>query len=153
MKATKILKTVKNISWGALLVRNSDWVKSSISNNGTFVTYKWKQLLRMYKSYFTVVSDEDPETPVYKITANADETVSIVDKKWKEVISMKVETETVQEEEVTTFYLWIGGVWKEEDKEAVITKVEAMIEETIAWDNIVEQADAQELVDEYNTLS
>lgn len=152
MKATKILKTVKNISWGALLVRNSDWVKSSISNNGTFVTYKWKQLLRMYKSYFTVVSDEDPETPVYKITAVSDSIVTIEDKHWFEVISMKVETTTVDEEEVTTFYLGIGGTYKADSDEDIIALVTEMIESVVAWDNIVTQEDANTLVTEYNSL-
>lgn len=155
MKATKILKTVKNISWATLKVRNSDWVKWDIANNWTFVTYKWKELLRMYKTKFSIASDENPETPVYKITAISDSQVEIVDKKWKEVISMKVEEDKVEEgeEQTYSFYLGIGWEWKKEEKEAIITKVTAMIEEVAAGDNIVKQEDAQALVTEYNTLS
>lgn len=85
MKATKILKTVKNVSWATQKVRNSDWKKVDIANNGTFTTYKWKSLLRMYTSLFTIVSNEDPETPVYKITAVSDSVVTIEDKHWFEV--------------------------------------------------------------------
>lgn len=154
MKATKILKTVKNTSGATQKVRNSDWKKVDISNNGTFTTYKWKQLLRMYWSLFTIVSDEDPDTPVYKITAISDSVVTIEDKHWFEVISMKVEEDEVEEwaEQTYTFYLGIGWEWKKEEKEAVITKVEGMIEEVANWDNIVKQSDANELVTEYNSL-
>lgn len=152
MKATKILKTVKNVSWATQKVRNSDWKKVDISNNGTFTTYKWKSLLRMYTSLFTIVSDEDPETPVYKITAVSDSVVTIEDKHWFEVISMKVETTTVSEEEVTTFYLGIGGVYKADSDEAIIALVTEMIESVVAWDNIVTQEDANTLVTEYNSL-
>ncbi len=145
----KILKTVKNVSWETMYVRNSDWVKANVSNNWTFVTYKRKSLLRLYSNYFTIVSDEDPTTPVYKITAVSESQVSIVDKKWAEVISMKVETD---DKDVSTFYLWIGWSRKADDDADTIALVEEMITSVVAWDNIVKKADADTLVAEYQSL-
>jgi len=145
----KILKTVKNVSWETMYVRNSDWVKANVSNNWTFVTYKRKSLLRLYSNYFTIVSDEDPTTPVYKITAVSESQVSIVDKKWAEVISMKVETD---DKDVSTFYLWIGWTRKADDDADTIALVEEMITSVVAWDNIVKKADADTLVAEYQSL-
>lgn len=152
MKATKILKTVKNVSWATQKVRNSDWKKVDIANNGTFTTYKWKCLLRLYSNLFTIVSDEDPETPVYKITAVSDSVVTIEDKHWFEVISMKVETEWTWDDAVSTFYLWIGWTWKADSDKDIIDLVTEMIESVVAWDNIVTQEDANTLVTEYNSL-
>lgn len=145
----KILKTVKNVSWETMYVRNSDWVKANVSNNWTFVTYKRKSLLRLYSNYFTIVSDEDPTTPVYKITAVSESQVSIVDKKWAEIISMKVETD---DKDVSTFYLWIGWTRKADDDADTIALVEEMITSVVAWDNIVKKADADTLVAEYQSL-
>ena len=145
----KILKTVKNVSWETMYVRNSDWVKANVSNNWTFVTYKRKSLLRLYSNYFTIVSDEDPTTPVYKITAVSESQVSIVDKKGAEVISMKVETD---DKDVSTFYLWIGWTRKADDDADTIALVEEMITSVVAWDNIVKKADADTLVAEYQSL-
>ncbi len=145
----KILKTVKNVSWETMYVRNSDWVKANVSNNWTFVTYKRKSLLRLYSNYFTIVSDEDPTTPVYKITAVSESQVSIVDKKWAEIISMKVETD---DKDVSTFYLWIGWSRKADDDADTIALVEEMITSVVAWDNIVKKADADTLVAEYQSL-
>lgn len=145
----KILKTVKNVSWETMYVRNSDWVKANVSNNWTFVTYKRKSLLRLYSNYFTIVSDEDPTTPVYKITAVSESQVSIVDKKGAEVISMKVETD---DKDVSTFYLWIGWSRKADDDADTIALVEEMITSVVAWDNIVKKADADTLVAEYQSL-
>ncbi len=150
LKMKKTLQTVKNISWGTLYVRNSDWKKTDVSNNWTFVTYKSKELLRLYWKYFTVVSDENPDTPVYKITAVSESIVSIVDKKWAEIISMKVETD---DKDVSTFYLWIGWTRKADDDADTIALVEEMIESVIAWDNIVEKSDADTLIAEYESLS
>lgn len=147
----KVLKTVKNTSEGALLVRNSDGVKKEVASNGTFVTYKRKELMRLYKSYFTITSDEDGE--VYKITAISESVVSIVDKKNKEVISMKVETTKVDDTDVSTFYLWIGDSRKADDDADIIALVEEMITSVVAGDNVVSKEDADELVAEYNTLS
>lgn len=148
----KILKTVKNVSWETMYVRNSDWVKANVSNNWTFVTYKRKSLLRLYSNYFTIVSDEDPTTPVCKITAVSESQVSIVDKKGAEVISMKVETEWTWDDEVSTFYLWIGWTRKADDDADTIALVEEMITSVVAWDNIVKKADADTLVAEYQSL-
>lgn len=145
----KILKTVKNVSWETMYVRNSDWVKTNVSNNWTFVTYKRKSLLRLYSNYFTIVSDEDPTTPVYKITAVSESQVSIVNKKWAEIISMKVETD---DKDVSTFYLWIGWSRKADDDADTIALVEEMITSVVAWDNIVKKADADTLVAEYQSL-
>lgn len=145
----KILKTVKNVSWETMYVRNSDWVKANVSNNWTFVTYKRKSLLRLYSNYFTIVSDEDPTTPVYKITAVSESQVSIVNKKWAEIISMKVETD---DKDVSTFYLWIGWSRKADDDADTIALVEEMITSVVAWDNIVKKADADTLVAEYQSL-
>lgn len=145
----KILKTVKNVSWETMYVRNSDWVKANVSNNWTFVTYKRKSLLRLYSNYFTIVSDEDPTTPVYKITAVSESQVSIVDKKWAEIISMKVETD---DKDVSTFYLWIGWSRKADDDADTIALVEEMITSVVTWDNIVKKADADTLVAEYQSL-
>lgn len=145
----KILKTVKNVSWETMYVRNSDRVKANVSNNWTFVTYKRKSLLRLYSNYFTIVSDEDPTTPVYKITAVSESQVSIVDKKGAEVISMKVETD---DKDVSTFYLWIGWTRKADDDADTIALVEEMITSVVAWDNIVKKADADTLVAEYQSL-
>ena len=145
----KILKTVKNISWETMYVRNSDWVKTNVSNNWTFVTYKRKGLLRLYSNYFTIVSDEDPTTPVYKITAVSESQVSIVDKKWAEIISMKVETD---DKDVSTFYLWIGWSRKADDDADTIALVEEMITSVVAWDNIFKKDYAYTLVSEYQSL-
>lgn len=132
-----------------MYVRNSDWVKANVSNNWTFVTYKRKSLLRLYSNYFTIVSDEDPTTPVYKITAVSESQVSIVNKKWAEIISMKVETD---DKDVSTFYLWIGWSRKADDDADTIALVEEMITSVVAWDNIVKKADADTLVAEYQSL-
>lgn len=145
----KILKTLKNISDWALYVRNSDWIKTSIASWWTFVSYKAKELMRMYKKYFSVEADEWLDS--YKITAISETEVQIVDKKWKEVISMKVEVDEQTEE--ATLYLWIWWTWKEESDSTIIALIEELIDEVVDWDNIVKKSDAETLVAEYNSLT
>ena len=145
----KVLKTIKNVSWSSLLVRNSDGVKKEVANNKTFVSYKAKELLRLYSSYFTVVSEEPETTEVYKVSADDNGIVSIVNKRGAEIISMKVET--VSEE--NTFYLWIGGTRKADDDSDTIELVSAIITSVVNGVNILEKEDADTLVEEYNSLS
>jgi hypothetical protein len=65
---------------------------------------------------------------------------------------MKVETEWTWDDEVSTFYLWIGWSRKADDDADTIALVEEMITSVVAWDNIVKKADADTLVAEYQSL-